>query len=251
MLRHYALLEESRKSWQYVTNDEAVHLLTFFQVGQNPFLAVAKDFVEGSTWIEAHLTLRCGRDVKYETHWIVTYECDMRKRSRKSRKIDIALISMNRNAPVLIDRAQRMKTPEKIVMSGCGIPTVIRLKRLYDGRCFCGYSVRIPRECPPAVAVVNVKNREVGMLGVGDGELRERPYQVIQSSARAINEVSQDKRNVGGNTPNFDVNEVAALLKITFGPGGNGFRFTESSKFALQAAKVFLRPGEFGFGIGY
>lgn len=252
MLRQYRLLEESRKSWQYVTSDEAVHLLAFFEVSENPFLAVAKDFMEGRMWIEAHFTLRLGGYMKDEAHWTATYECDMRsKRFRKIREVNMALISVNRDAPMFVNRAQGMETPKKIVAGGCHVPTVIRLKRLDDRRCLCGYSVRVSRKGSPVVAVIHVKNREIGVLGIGDRKFGKRPNQMIQSSASAVQEVSEDERHPRGNTPNSDANEIASLLQITFGPRGNGFRVSESSKFTLQAIKVFLRPGHFGLGISY
>lgn len=127
---------------------------------------------------------------------------------------------------------------------------MIRLKRFDDRRCICGHSIRVSAERSPVVAIVHVENREVGMLGVRQSEFGERPYQLIQSRTCAIQEISKNERDNRPNSPNPDMQQIASALRITFGPCGNGFRFSESTKFIPKSTKVFLRPGKFQLGIG-
>lgn len=115
----YYLLEEERKSREYITSDEIVHLLAFFQVQKNAFLAITKNFVEGRVWIEAHLTLGCSGNVENESHYIATYEFDTRlEGSWQIRKIKDALVAMNRNTSMLVNCTQSVKSPKKVAMGG-------------------------------------------------------------------------------------------------------------------------------------
>jgi hypothetical protein len=128
----YYLLEESRKSWDHVASDKLVYFLKPRKVACDSLTQIAKNYLEGRFWIESHLTFRGPRD----THYVSTYEFDMRsKGSRQMREAKIALISVDGNSSVLVDIAEQIETPKKMTLNGCGIPSVIRLKRFNDTNC--------------------------------------------------------------------------------------------------------------------
>lgn len=184
--------------------------------------------------------------------YVATYEFDVRcKRSREIRKLKNRFVSMNWNAPVLVDNAHFIKPPEKIALGGCNIPSVIRLKRFDDAHCVCGYSVSISSKSAPALAVVNVKNRKISVLGIGERQSGQGPDQLIKCRPDAVQKVTQNERDYRRSAPDFDVKQIASILQITFGPDGVGFRFPEFPKFIPEVIKVFLRPGGLQFGISH
>jgi hypothetical protein len=244
----YYLLEEARESWEHIASNEVVYLFTFLKIASDPLAHVAKNFMKGCLWIEAHLTFRRCRDM----HYVLTYEFDLgSERSWQVRKCKNALVSVNGNASMLVDDAQFIEAPKQITMGRCGIPSVIRLKRFDDTRCVCGYSVCIPRKRSSAVAVTNVQNRKVRMVGIRERQFSERPHQLVQGRTSTVEKFTKDERNSWRDAPDLKIKEIATILEITLGPNTVGFRFSESAKLIPQFAKVFLRPGGFGLGISH
>ena len=218
----YYLLEESRKSWDHVVSDKLVYFLKPRKVASDSLTQIAKHYLEGRFWIESHLTLR-----GYQEY---------------SLRFDDASVK------------EQIETPKKVTLNGCGIPSMIRLKRFDDTHCICGYSSRLPLKAFPGVLIgsdVLVKNRELGPLGIRNRQLRKRPDQVVQCCASAGQKITGDKGDSRRDLSNLEVNQVSAIFYVMFGPDGMGLRFAKSAKFIPQVIKVFLRPTGFEFGISY
>src|ERR1700722_2800943 len=131
-----------------------------------------------------------------------------------------------------------------------GVRSVVRLKRLQDTNCCCGYASRIIPKLFPVSRGVMVKDRELRMGGIGSTRLAlgERPNGLIEGGSEAVEGITSDERNVIGNLINFYPQQVASILHVVLSKETYGFGFNKGVYLLPQTVKVFLRP--FGFQIG-
>jgi hypothetical protein len=104
------LLEESRKTWDYAISDKVVNILKPVRVAFNSLKGIAKDYVEGSQWLESHLLF----EVEGYAHYVcIFYFHQMPRLLGKIREKHVAHVTVNRNPPMLINVAEKAKTPKE------------------------------------------------------------------------------------------------------------------------------------------
>lgn len=242
----YALLEEARKSWDYFTCDKIVHTLETINRARDPLLHVAEDYLRGNVWIEAHLILEGHRD----THYVVLSNADLGARNLgRVRKPKLSNETMNGDSPMLVDVTQHIEAPKQAAADGRGIRSVVRLKSFNNFDCICGRSGGVLLKPRDSALVVGVKNRELGSLRVGAAELRERPNNLIQGGAEAVQEVPSNEGNMIRDGRIFDLETNEPIFKVFLGSEGISLRLSESFKLRPQSIQVFLRPGCLQVGI--
>src|SRR5437868_1111553 len=83
----YRLLKEAQESWQYAVSDKLVYSLKPFEGAFDSFVGIAKDYLNMSGWIEAHLV--------FEEHGKRNHACvvvmldEMAKFPREIGKMDV------------------------------------------------------------------------------------------------------------------------------------------------------------------
>jgi hypothetical protein len=245
----YQLLEEARKFWDHAVSDTVVYSLNPSEVTRDIGGEITKHYVNGKLWIECHLTFV---DSGNRHHYIVLIEVDSHSRNerrRRMRPVKVAHATVDRNSSVLVDIAQGVQTPERIALDGRSVRSVVRLKRFYDLDCVCGHARSLLLEGLSGLGVENVEDRELGMLGIRESQLREKPDQLVQGRPQAVEQVSDDERNSVGRVRDLNADAMALMFNIILANNGIRFRFTEGIKLLPQGFKVFLRPGGLQIGI--
>ena len=232
----YRLLLEARESWDYVVGDELIYCFNSGKVAFDSFVGVPKDYFEGLAWVEVHLTFHA----EGETHYAIIIERDDHRLRDSVREFKIKDGSVDGNSPMLINIAEFIQPPEQIPSNGYFIPSVVRLKRLNDGFCSCGYSSGTTVE----VGDIGLfENRELRTLGVRSRSNRgQQPHQIIKRSAQAVENLSGDNRQPGRRVSDLNLNFIQSVFKIVLTEKLIGIGIVEGFQFALQGFKVFLRP---------
>jgi hypothetical protein len=241
----YLLLEEARKSWDYAVNDKFVYAFDPREVTLNTHNGIAKRYLKGNVWIECHLTFEGERDAQF-AHFACIVKSQEGLQGLWENKEN--LIAMHGNPPVFVDDAQEMKTPEQVSLDGRVITSVVRLKRVDDLHCPCGYTVR---EFPELARVGGFENRKLGTLGIVDSQTCKAPDELIQGRPKAIQEVPDDERYMIGDVFNLDANAIPLIFNVVLkGDKGVGLRFVENLQLIPQVVKVYLRPYGLKIGVG-
>jgi hypothetical protein len=240
--RPFRLFEESRKSWNYLVSDKVVYFLESFRFTLNSPEGIAKDYLQRNIWIECHVTFQFRLQTQREAHYIVILEaCEPhntgRKLKRDSRTVD-------RDSHMVIDVAEFIETPKKVALRG--FPTVVRLKRLNDAHCLCGYA---PSRLSHAFIVPLFQDGELSMLGIGQSQLCKAPYKLVQRRSKIIKYIAHDKRNRVRNVLNPNSDAAALIFSIVIDDQRARLQFAESLQFLPQDFKVFVRPGGLKIGI--
>src|ERR1700687_3625273 len=113
----YYLLEESRKSWDHIVSDEIVYALDSSEITIDARAEVSKHYLEGSVWIEVHLTFEAHGDA----HYIVILMFDERASGKREHIDKFGNVSVDRDSPVLIDVAKQIQPPKKVTLDGRSI----------------------------------------------------------------------------------------------------------------------------------
>lgn len=245
----YCLLEEARKFWDHAVSDTVVYSLDPSEVTRDIGGEVTEHYVNGKLWIECHLTFVDGGN---RHHYIVLIEFDSHSRNerrRRMRPVEVAHAAVDRNSSVLVDITQSVQPPERIALDGRSVRSVVRLKRFDDLNCVCGYARSLLLEGLSGPGVENVENRELGMLGIRERQLREEPDQLVQGRAQAVEQVADDERNPVGRIHHLNADAVALMFNIVLAHNGIRFGFTEGIELLPQGFKVFLRPSGLQIGI--
>lgn len=241
----YRLLEEARESWNYFVSDKVIYFLEPFRFTLNSPEGIAKDYLQRNIWIECHVTFQFRLKTQRNVHYAIILEVAVphntgRKSKRDNRRVDW----VDRDSHVLIDVAQFIQTPKQVALSG--IPTVVRLKRLNDAPCLCGYAVS---RLSQAFIVPLFQDGELSMLGIGQSQLCKAPYKLIQRRPQIIKNIAHDKGNRvrNGLDPNGD--SAALIFSIIIEDQRTRLRFAESLQFLPQDFKMYVRPGGLKIGI--
>lgn len=232
----YVLLKESRESWDEVVSNELVYSFDPVQIAVNPLVKIAKDYAEGNVWVELHLTFHG----KGNVHYAAIVEAD--KRHDLCGKLKIDRGSMSGDSSVFVNDAQIVETPQQMISDALAIPSVVRLKRINNGNCLCGYTSSLFPESPKAVGVGFFQNRELSTFGVFDGQPCEMPDQLIQRGSKTIQQVTHNEGNGIRGLVDFDPDIIPSLFRIYFFDKLVRLGFVETFQFLPQSLKVFLRP---------
>ena len=240
----YYLLEEARKSWNYAISDKSVYVRDPIEVARDSVADVAKDYIKGNLWIECHLTFELQRDAH---HLLVVIEFDRsHKIVRHQRKVKSHHVTMNRNPSVFVDIAQPVKPPEQVRR---WLRSVVRLKRIDELCCPCGYARRAGGKGLSRSSVAFFENWKFRSLGVRSSESSKRPNELIERGPKTVEQISQNQRDGVGRVGYLDPNLIPATLNIVLTKNGAGFGFAEQIDLVPQSVKVYLRPGCLQVGI--
>lgn len=240
----FRLLKEARKSWDHIFSDKVVYSLDPLQVALNSKVGVTKDYLKGHIWIECHITFQAGFHAERYAHYTAILEaCNLQNTRRQT---EIKNCTVARNPHVLVDVAHFVKTPKEMALDGCGIPSVIRLKRFDNCHCLCGYTLSSSRN---QLSVDFLKNRELRVPGVRAGQFCKAPDKLIERRPEVVKGVPRDKGNPVGSVLDLDSNAAPLIFRIILGAKLTGFRFAENIQLLPQSVKVFLRPGSLKIGV--
>lgn len=238
----FRLLEEARKSWDYIVSDELVHSIQPVNVNFYGLNGIAKEYVVNTMWVEAHLTFKMQGHAHYAC--IVQFQ-QMQVLSRKVRKIGDGCVATRRKSSMFIDDGKSMELPEKMVFRG--IPSVVRLKRFNNSPCPCGY---------PASAITNgfpirfIEDRKLRVKRVHPFEFSERPDKLVERGTQAIEKISNDKWKTVGRLPKLQPDDIPLIFNISLGAKTMRLRLCENPQLLPQRIQVFLRPGGLKVGVG-
>jgi len=248
----YYLLKESRESWENTVSNELVYVFGSRDVAFDSLFRIAKDYLQGNVWIEIHLTFVGERN----SHAVVMIEHLDAGDFFGRQHHDIGNLESNSvdgNSPMLVDIAQQMKPPEEMISKARGIASTVRLKGFHDTNCLCGYPSDVPIE-PPLILFCErkIENRELGSLGVGDAQLRERPGQLIEGRTETIQEISERERDRVRRISQLKSDSIQTILKIVFTTEGVRLLLTKKKvvQLGLQRLKMFVRPTSFEVSVG-
>ena len=241
----FGLLEEARKSWDYAVCDELVNIIQPSNINPDSFVGIAKDYIEGNCWIECHVTLEGKRNSR---HACIIVECHQTPKShRDARKVKVGNGCMNRNPSMLINVAEEIELPKQVAFNCSVIRSLVRLKIVDLGDCFC---VNSPSVVPELLRVTLKENRKLRPLGIRASVVQgERKNQLVKRGTQAIQEIPDDKRNFVGRVFDLKPDKVHALFNIVLTENSAGARFSEQAQPFPHVFKMFLRPGCFQVGV--
>jgi hypothetical protein len=241
----YRLLKEAQKSWEHIISDEVVYSLQSDNVARNSFMGIAKNYIEGYAWIEAHITFEVDGRTNHACVIVEFAEGD--EFLRKVGKPKTRDVFIDGNPPMLINVAEQVESPEKVALDGClGIRSRVWLKRVNNLACFCGYS---PRVITKLNGIALCEDRELGSLGIGNIDMCQHPHELIQGRAQTIQEVANDEGEHVGDVLHFNTNDVPLSFKIILTDKTYRIGFHKDADTFPQVLKVFFRPGGLQIGI--
>lgn len=240
----YLLLEEARKSWEHALSDKVVYVLQPLKIASDSFMGIPKGYVDGRYWIESHLTFEIKRDTH---HACILVKFDERYASPgEVREAVVTNCAVGRNPSMLVNVAEEIQPPEQVALDGCGIPSVIWLKRFDEGCGICGYASGVPSE---SFVVSDFENRELSAVRIGRGQFRQSPYKLVQGRTEAVQEVADDQRNLVGNVFDVKAKDVPLIFNIVLFDNSYRFRFAKGAEPIPHVIKMFLRPDGLQIGV--
>ena len=161
----------------HAIGNEVVYSLDALKSALNLFPLVTKGYLQGNVWIECHLTLAAQR----HRHYLVFFKFSEGGNGRVGvgEKPEILGDAVDWDSSMFIDIAKLVEPPEQTASNCCGIRSMIWLKSFDDRDCLCGHSGRLMLESMPSILVEDVKDRELGSLGILRGQLSQGPNQLI------------------------------------------------------------------------
>ena len=239
----YRLLREAQESWQYALSDECVYRFQPSEVALDTFVGVAKDYIDGTCWIEAHFTFEMHGNCD---HARVIIEVDKRNGClRDIGKSDVGDVLVGRNAPMLVDIAQKIQSPQEMTTNSSSILSVIRLKRFDNGLCSCGYSVGVSVE---SILVGSIEDGKLCASGISNTGVSQSPDKLVKRGSNTVQEIPSNQSEHIGNVFDIKPQDVPLICNIVF--TGKSYRliFPKFTEPFPKIVKVFLRPS--GFQVG-
>lgn len=241
--RPYRLLEEARKSWNYIVSDKIVHTLQPIEVTRDCLNGVAKDYVEGNIWFESHLTF----EMQGHAHYTCIVECyKMPKLFGQIRKKEIANVSPHGKPSMFVDVAERIQSPQEMT-SHRALRSVIRLKRFDDIPCPCGNSSSTRANLLP---IRCVQNGKVGVKRVQPIQFGEGPNKLVQRGAKAAHKIPNNQRDRVWNVRNLEADAIPLIFSISLSSVVVRLGLSENVDFFPQRIQMYLRPGCFQVWVG-
>lgn len=242
----YQLLEEARKSWNYAVSNEVIYLLDTFEIAFDPLEGIAKDYLEGNLWISGYFSFWDDL-VNRHAHYAAIFECCRPDKSLG--ELPFNMTAMHRDSSMLVDVAQQIKTPQKMLLNSNGVSSIVRLKRFDNGRCPGGHSVCLSRKSSRRVRVSPIKNWELSALGVSERQFSQTPYELVERRTQTVQNVSEDKGNMVRSIFDLIPDTIPTICKITLAEKLIRFRLVEDTQFFPKTVKMFLRPGCLQIGV--
>jgi len=242
--RSYLTLKEARESWDHAICNEFIYLFQPCEVALDSLVGIPKCYVDGSHWIECHITFQIQRN---DHHFCVVIESDLRdKLTREFWKPEINNCALDWDSSVFVDITKQAKLPQVMTGNCFGIPSVVRLKRFNDGDCICGYIGSVLREFS---GIRGSEDRELGSLGIRTDLLSERPNKLIQRTSETIQEITNNQCDLVWQVLDLKAENIQSIFSIFLASDRAGFRFPENPNPFPQFLKVFFRPCGFEIGI--
>jgi hypothetical protein len=234
----HLLLEEARKSWDYIISDEIVYGSECCEPNLEPAITTRDWLAEYDLhrlWFEVR-SKHIGERDPYLYAVIELADRVVRRSNTDHSTLDLRLLDRQRS--MLVNSAEPIENPEGMVLEP--LPSVIRLKRLNYL-----YSIRkhvLNRVSEPELRMVSNGERGLSM-GAGNMKPREEPCKLIQTGSQAIGEFSNKHCDLGRNGLVLNANDVPELLWIILARDGVRFRVRDLSKFGFEFVEVRPCPG--------
>ena len=117
----YALLKESRESWDYVASDKIIYSLKPVKITGNPLSGISELYLEGNVWIEVHVVFHGERD-----HYLIVLEADHGMQvGGHAAEFEFRRRSVEGNPPMLVDVAKTVQLPEQMASDRRSIATTV------------------------------------------------------------------------------------------------------------------------------
>lgn len=239
----YLLLKESRESWDQIVSDKLVYSFDPLDIALDSLVEIPKDYLEGNVWMEFHFTFEGERDA----HYAAIIEANVGHKFL--RKLEVDGSPMRRDSAMLVDIAQFIEPPQEMGFDGCGVSSVIRLKRINNGRCLCGYSRGLLGKPFEAVGIGLTQDGKLGSFGISDRQVCEIPNKLIQRSPETIQQIAHEEGDQVRGFIDFDAKAVPSLFRVYLFKKLIRFGFVKGVKFLPQSVKVYLRPTCLEIGI--
>jgi len=240
---YWYLREEAREFWNHGISDKLVYVNHPVKVARNIVRGIGgkipEDYIEGRLWFEIHLTFVFEGNAE---HLLLCVEFEKsRDADGGVGEVDYKFLTVNRDSPMLVDVAECVESGQKMSR---GIRSVVRLKRLQNTHCRCGYSSGILPELLPVSRGVVFKNRELGMCRISHTHLPlgKRPNGLVKGRAKTIKTIPGNQGNLRRNFIHLDPNAVASVLHIVLRENTYRVGFNKSTDLLPQGVKVYLRP---------
>ena len=241
----FRLFEEAREAWEYFVSDKFVYVGDLFNRQLDPVMNIAKQYADGAIRVECHFTFHG----EWNAHFCAIAErfpfCDIHDGLRKL-KINVA--AGRRNPPVLVKNAHFIEAPKQMLLNG--IRSIVRLKRIDDSNCICGYSPQIlPKTLTPGGSN-GVMNRKLCVVGERTTALPSQcENQLIQGRPETVKQIPGDKGQSVGNFHELKLQDIPLSLNVFLEGKQMRLTFNEIGVSLPQSVQVFLRPGGFQIGI--
>jgi hypothetical protein len=115
----YYLLEEARKTWEHAVSDKVVYVLQSGEIALDPLPGVAKSYIEGSNWIESHLTFESEGNTYHACLLIAVNE--VHKFPRKIGEVEVRNSAISGNPSMLVNITEEVEPPEEMALQSCWI----------------------------------------------------------------------------------------------------------------------------------
>jgi hypothetical protein len=243
----YRLLEEARKSWDYVVCDKLVHVLNVPEVASDFLIRIAENYLKiWHSWIECRLT--------FEREWNLQYLVIIEAAVNESRRNRVPKYNSRRtvncDAGMFVDITEQVQTPKMMTLHHVCIPTVVRLKRIDDRDSGGGNPSCLPSKSLLCLDVPRIENRKLSHRRIRHGQLRERPNKMVEGCSQVIEKIPGDKMDVVRSWDNLNPNDMHLIYNIVLTQESAGFRFVENSKLIPEVFQMFLRPFCLEKGVG-
>lgn len=133
----YGLLEEARKSWDHGISDKVIYLLQPVKSAHNPLMGIAKSYINGSSWIDSHLTF----EIEGNTHdaCLLIMDNEVSECGREIGEVKIRNRAIGGNSAMLVNNAEQIQSSQQMAADCCRVLSSVWLKRFDDINCICRY----------------------------------------------------------------------------------------------------------------
>jgi hypothetical protein len=245
----YRLLKEAQKTWQHFVSDKLVHLFQPDKIALDALMGIAKDYVKGHAWIEAHVWFEAkGR----ANHACVIIKCAQGNGSLgEIGEPEAGNVFVRRDPAMLVDVAHAIESPQETASDiFYGLRSDVWLKRLNDADCPSGHTPRVLSEGAEVLGRSLEQNRELGALGIRGVNLRQRKDELIERRPKTVEEVANDERQYFGNVLHVDTHDVPLSFKVILTRKTYRIGFDERADAFPQVLKVIFRPSGLQIRIG-
>ncbi len=240
----YHLLEEARKSWEYLVTDELVYVL---QGRRNPGVAgfsYLEGYLAGFYWIE--LAIRIGEG-GHNHDFIAIIEHAYR--AAKKGHFDMKDMPEDRGIPVGVGIPPIIEQKQGVHLGS--ISSVIRLKAL-DDLDFRAVGIRYQRKSGTPSTNIGLRRRfffedwERGSF-IWNSPIPgcQGPSNLVKSGAETVDELTNEHTNPGrGFTTYLEPRHIVGSLRLLLDHNGVGLQQVVNTQCTINGVEMLLRPFE-------